>query len=114
MFEGEAAILSELIRERNLISPEQLAEIQEEHERTGKPLSQVIVDFGLMSEEQLLRAVADHLSLEYVNLEDLTLEQAVLRRDAQQRGAHVRGGARAGRRQQHYGGGDGSVQPAAG
>ncbi len=79
MYEGEAAILTELIRERDLISPDQLAEIQEEHERTGKPLSQVIVDFGLVGEEQLLQAVAEHLNLELVNIEDMDLDQAMLR-----------------------------------
>ena len=79
MYEGEAAILTELIRERNLISSDQLAEIQEEHERTGKPLSQVIVDFGLVGEGQLLQAVAEHLNLDLVNLEDMDLDAALVR-----------------------------------
>ena len=79
MFEGEGAILSELLRERNLVGPDQFRELQEEHERTGKPLSQVIIDFGLVSEEQLLRAVAEHLNLEYLNLEDIDIDKAVLR-----------------------------------
>ena len=79
MFEGEGAILSELLRERNLVGPDQFRELQEEHERTGKPLSQVIIDFGLVSEEQLLRAVAEHLNLEYLNLEDIYIDKAVLR-----------------------------------
>ena len=79
MFESEAAVFSELIDERSLVSPEQMREIQEEHERTGKPLTQIIVDFGLMSEEQLLRAVAEHLNLEFLNLEDIDLQQNVLR-----------------------------------
>src|SRR6267154_3868200 len=79
MFEGEGAILSELLRERNLVGPDQFRELQEEHERTGKPLSQVIIDFGLVSEEQLLRAVAEHLNLEYLNLDDVDLGQPVLR-----------------------------------
>src|ERR1041385_7131897 len=79
MFESEGAVLSELIRERSLMSPEQLREIQEEHGRTGKPQTQIIVDFGLMSEEQLLRAVAEHLNLEFINLEDVDLQQNVLR-----------------------------------
>ncbi|MGD1017761.1 MAG: type II secretion system ATPase GspE [Verrucomicrobiia bacterium] len=79
MFEGESAVLSELVRERSLLTPEQFREIEEEHERTGKSLSQVMVDFGLISEEQLLRAVAEHLNLEYLNLEDVDFEQAVLR-----------------------------------
>ncbi len=79
MFEGEGPILSELVRERNLLSTEQYREIEEEHERTGKSLSQVMIDFGLVSEEQLLRAVAEHLSLEYVNLEDVDFTQPILR-----------------------------------
>ena len=79
MFEGEGAILSELVRERNLLTPEQFREIEEEHERTGKSLSQVMIDFSLITEEQLLRAVAEHLNLEYVNLDDVDLEQIVLR-----------------------------------
>jgi type IV pilus assembly protein PilB len=79
MFEGERAVLSELVRERNLLTPEQFHEIEEEHERTGKSLSQVMVDFGLITEEQLLHAVAEHLNIDYVNLDDVDLEQAVLR-----------------------------------
>src|SRR5262249_41597795 len=79
MFESEAAILTELLRERNLVSDVQLAEIQEEHERTGKPLSQIIVDFGLMSEDQLLVALAEHLNLEFINLEGMDLPPALLR-----------------------------------
>jgi len=79
MFEGEGSILSELVRERDLLSPEQFHEIEEEHERTGKSLSQIMVDFGLVNEEQLLRAVAEHLSLEYLNLEDVDFSQPVLR-----------------------------------
>jgi type IV pilus assembly protein PilB len=79
MFEGEGAILSELVRERNLLSAEQFHEIEEEHERTGKSLSQVMIDFGLVSEEQLLRAVAEYLNLEYVSLEDVDFTQPVLR-----------------------------------
>ena len=79
MFESEGAILNELLRERGLISDAQLAEIHEEHERTGKPLSQIIVDFGLMNEEQLLQALALHLNMEFIQLENIELPQPVLR-----------------------------------
>jgi type IV pilus assembly protein PilB len=79
MYENEAAILNELLRERGLVSDGQLAEIQEEHERTGKPLGQIVVDFGLLGEEQLLQAVADHLALDYVSLEGTELSPTVLR-----------------------------------
>jgi len=79
MFESEATVLSEIVRERSLVNPRQLTEIQEEHERTGKALSQILVDFGVLTEDQLLRAIAEHLGLEYVNLEDLDIPPQVLR-----------------------------------
>jgi len=78
MHESEAIILEEINRERHLIPPDQFAEIQEEHARTGKPLSQIIIDYGLLTEEQLLQAVADHLNMEYVNLEAIELPPTAL------------------------------------
>ena len=79
MYESEAAIIEELIHERNLVTPEQLAEIREEHQRTGKRWSQIIVDFGLMGETELLHAIAEHLGLEFVNLEDMDIPGNILR-----------------------------------
>jgi len=79
MYESEATVIAELVRERNLATPEQLVEVRAEHERTGKRWSQIIVDFGLMSEADLLYAVAEHLNLEVVNLEDVNIPAEVLR-----------------------------------
>ncbi len=79
MFESESAILTELLRDRELVSEAQLAELQSEHERTGKPLSQIIVDFGFMTEEQLLQALALHLNMDFMQLEDIEIPPAVLR-----------------------------------
>jgi type IV pilus assembly protein PilB len=79
MFENEAMVLSELVRERNLLSPEQFSEIKEEHERTGKPLAQVLVDFGVMDQAQLLQAVADYLNLEFYDLEGFDFNGALIR-----------------------------------
>ncbi|MBM3861024.1 MAG: type II secretion system protein GspE [Verrucomicrobia bacterium] len=78
MHESESIILSEINHERRLIPPDQFAEAREEHLRTGKSLFQVIVDFGLIPEEQLLQAVADHLNLEYINLETAELPPTAL------------------------------------
>jgi type IV pilus assembly protein PilB len=79
MFENEETILSDLIRERGLISPSQFGEVKEERDRTGKPLAQIIVDFGFVDEEVLLRAVADCLGLEYIALEDADIASETLR-----------------------------------
>ena len=79
MFENEPAVITELIRERELFSAQQVAEIREEHDRTGKPFSQIIVDFGLMAEDALLQAVAEHLNLEYLDLAQVDMTQTALR-----------------------------------
>jgi type IV pilus assembly protein PilB len=79
MFENETAVLSEMVREQELLTADQFREIQEERERTGKPLSQIIVDFGLLSEEQLLRSVAGHVGLDYIDLEGVDVPQNIAR-----------------------------------
>jgi type IV pilus assembly protein PilB len=78
MHESEAIILDEINNERRLIPADQFAAIKEEHDRTGKPLSQIIIDFGLLAEDQLLQAVADHLNMEYINLEAIEIPPTAL------------------------------------
>jgi type IV pilus assembly protein PilB len=78
MYESEAIILAEINKDRQLISPQHFAEVQDEHVRTGKSISQIIVDFGLLSEDQLLQAVADHMNIEYVNLEATEIPPSAL------------------------------------
>jgi type IV pilus assembly protein PilB len=79
MFENEAAVLTELMRERNLVNPAQFAEMKDEHDRTGKPLGQVLVDFGVMDQARLLQAVADYLNLEFVDLDGFDFNGALIR-----------------------------------
>jgi type IV pilus assembly protein PilB len=79
MFEGESGILAELIQQKGLVGTEQLAELMEEHQRTGKSLSAVLVDYGLLTEDQLLQLVADYLNIEFVKLTELDIQQTVLR-----------------------------------
>ncbi len=79
MYETESGILAEIVQTRNLVGPEQFAELEEEQQRTGKPLAQVIVDFGVITEEQLLKAVADHLGIPVINLSEIEISQEVLR-----------------------------------
>jgi type IV pilus assembly protein PilB len=79
MFEGEAQVITELVQQRRILDAQQFAEVREEHERTGKPLSQIIVDFGLMSEEQLLKMVAEHLGIGYSDLANLDLPSSLVK-----------------------------------
>ncbi len=72
MFEEHSALILQLLKERALLTPEQFSEAEEENARTGKPISDVVVDMGLIERERLLQAVADHLGLDFVNLDDIT------------------------------------------
>jgi len=78
MHASETIVLKELNAERHLINDAQFAEVMEEHERTGKSLSQIIVDFGLLSEAELLQAVANHLNLEFLHLDAMELEPSAM------------------------------------
>ncbi|MEY2408209.1 MAG: type pilus assembly protein PilB [Verrucomicrobiota bacterium] len=58
-----------LIKERGLIDDLQLEEVTQEQGRTGKPISQVLADFGLVDIDTQLQVMAEHLGTEVVSLE---------------------------------------------
>ena len=58
-----------LVRERGLIDDLQLEEVVGEQERTGKPISQLLADFGFVDTKAQLNLMADHMATEVVALE---------------------------------------------
>jgi len=62
-----------------LISDAQLADIAESTTAQAGPSRRSSWTFGLMTEEQLLQAVAEHLNFEFMNLEQLDLQPTLLR-----------------------------------
>jgi type IV pilus assembly protein PilB len=65
--------LLSLIKEQGLIDDLQLDEVIQEQGRSGKSISQVLHDFGIVEIETQLAIVAAHLGTEVVNLEDKEL-----------------------------------------
>ena len=57
-----------IIRERGLIDDMQLEEVTAEHERTGRPFNEILVDYGLIENETQLQLIAEYLGTEVVNL----------------------------------------------
>ena len=57
-----------IIRERGLIDDMQLEEVTAEHERTGRPFNEILVDYGLIDNETQLQLIAEYLGTEVVNL----------------------------------------------
>lgn len=66
MFESHSQAIYEFLRERRLVEPAQLDELNEEHKATGKPLADVVLDLGLLDRDALLRQLADHLGCAYI------------------------------------------------
>lgn len=67
-----------LIQERGLVDDLQLEEVAQEHTRSGKPVIQILQDFGLLDLETVLQLMADHLGTEVVEMRDLELTGDVL------------------------------------
>jgi type IV pilus assembly protein PilB len=62
--------LLNLIRERGLVDDVQLDEVVAEHTRSGRPVAQILLDYGLMDTDSQLRLMAEHLGTEVVNLNE--------------------------------------------
>ena len=58
------ALIDLLISERSAQHPglkEQLKDVEEEHERTGKPVMEIIENYGLFTKEEMLSLIAENL-----------------------------------------------------
>ncbi len=78
---GSGAISSpllDLIRSKGMLDDLQLDEVKEEHNRSGKAISEILQDFGLMDMDQQLQMVANHLGTEMVDLSQRELTPEIL------------------------------------
>lgn len=54
--------------EHGFVEADQVQEILEEHERTGKPVRKIILDMQLMDEDQMLELIANYLGTHAISL----------------------------------------------
>src|SRR5947207_920661 len=67
-----------LIQEQGLVDDLQLEEVLQEYSRSGKPVIQLLQDFGLLDLETILQIMASHLGTEVVELRELELTPEIL------------------------------------
>ncbi|MCX8107627.1 MAG: pilus assembly protein PilB, partial [Verrucomicrobiae bacterium] len=67
-----------LIRERGLADDMQLEEVMAEHSRTGRPVSQILLDYGIIDTDTQLQLMAEHLGTEVVTINELELTPEVI------------------------------------
>ena len=68
-----------LIKERGLIDDLQYEEVVQEFQRTGKPIGQILADFGLVDGDTQLQIMADHLGTEVVNIDAIEFTPELLK-----------------------------------
>jgi type IV pilus assembly protein PilB len=71
--------LLSLIKDQGLIDDLQYEEALGEYKRTGKPVSQILLDFGILDLDTILQAIASHLGAPVVTLRERDLTPELVR-----------------------------------
>jgi type IV pilus assembly protein PilB len=77
--DSEVSAIWHLLLDSGLASDEQLQEVLEEHDRTGKPFNEVLYNFGIIEETALLQMIADNLGSEFIDVNSTVLDPDLLR-----------------------------------
>jgi type IV pilus assembly protein PilB len=70
--------LGDILLEGGLVTQEQLSAAFEEHQRAGRALGRVLVERGVLTESQLVAALAQQIGLKFVDLSDFPLDGAAV------------------------------------
>ncbi len=60
--------LLQMLADQDLLTPEQVVEVREEHQRSGVPVRNVVVNLEIATEDQLLHLMADYMGTRVINL----------------------------------------------
>jgi type IV pilus assembly protein PilB len=66
--------LGQILIEQGLITQDQLEKALEEHRSSPKSLGRVLIDMGLIREQDLVRALSEQVGLEFVDLTDYQVD----------------------------------------
>ena len=70
--------LLSLIKERSLIDELQYDEVAAEFKRSGKPVLQILQDFGIMDLDNILQVMADHLGTRVVSFREMDVSPQLI------------------------------------
>ncbi len=69
--------LGQILLEQGLLDQEQLDRALDEHQNTPKSLGRVLIDLGYIRERDLVRALAEQVGLEFVDLSDYRIDAGI-------------------------------------
>lgn len=78
MLDPESQSLKDMLLASGMIPADQLAEVEEEYERSAKPLKELLVNYDMIMEDQLLEMIATNLGTEVVDLTHVEIEKSVI------------------------------------
>jgi type IV pilus assembly protein PilB len=70
--------LGDILLDSGLVTQQQLADAYEEHQRAGRALGRVLVEKGVLTESQLVAALAQQIGLKFVDLSDYPVDGAAI------------------------------------
>ena len=71
--------LLQLLIDHHVVKETQVAEIIEEQNRTGNPIQTIVIDLGIINEDDLLVMIASHLGTSVVKLADRTIQEDMVK-----------------------------------
>jgi type IV pilus assembly protein PilB len=78
MLDPESQALRDILITEHLCSEEQLEQIEEEHNVTGKMFSQLLIDYEIISEDGLLELIATSLGADIIDLSEVEIPKEVV------------------------------------
>ena len=78
MLDPESQSLKDMLLASGIIPADQLAEVEEEYERSAKPLKELLINYDMIMEDQLLEMIATNLGTEVVDLTHVEIEKSVI------------------------------------
>jgi type IV pilus assembly protein PilB len=70
--------LSDILYEKGLITDEQLDRILKIQKDTGNDLQKIIIDFDILKKDEMMLALTDEIGVKYVNLDDITIDPTIV------------------------------------
>ncbi len=74
----EDVVLKGIMLSESLIDKEQVAELEEEFKRTGHPFADLLVEYEIVTKEQILEIIASHLGTVVIDLQNIDIEKSVV------------------------------------
>ncbi len=78
MLDPESETLKSILLSEEICTEDQMLEAEEEFKRTGKPLSEIIIDFQMIQQDELLQLIATFLGTDVVDLANVEIEKYVV------------------------------------